>query len=417
MIFAARVILMIEGTMNRFVTICVLLLIAGSIQAQNSARITTMTFHRGDATGRFTLFVQCNGTVMYELTRSQMRIQDNGMPIDDFSIVESSSPAQRTPFSAALVLDASGSMSGVPNFDTKAAAHAFVGLMDSVSDEAAIFWFNSLTTLQQGMTIDRAMLDAAIDQLPATGATAVYDAIYAGLVHVNSNASNTKRAIVVLTDGGDNSSVHSPSEVIQYALQVDVRVFVIALGGMVNQTEMQNIAQQTGGEYLASPTSSQLQTLFMQVASFMGRGFDEHVIVMKTPAADAGEHELQVTVLACSETATATKTEEASGTTPVGHALSAIPLRVELGQNVPNPVISGSDTRISYRFSGVMHPVQVRLCMYDLLGRRVAVLVDREQEPGAYDAVFRSGSLPSGVYMYRLDAGSDTQVRKLVIHR
>ncbi len=57
----------------------------------------------------------------------------------------------------------------------------------------------------------------------------------------------------------------------------------------------------------------------------------------------------------------------------------------------------------------------VRLAVYDLLGREVAVLVNHEQLPGVYEVSFDGSGVSSGVYLYRLQAGDRFQTRKLVI--
>ncbi|HMB90150.1 MAG TPA: T9SS type A sorting domain-containing protein, partial [Rhodothermales bacterium] len=58
---------------------------------------------------------------------------------------------------------------------------------------------------------------------------------------------------------------------------------------------------------------------------------------------------------------------------------------------------------------------QVRLTVYDLLGREVAVLVDRRMAAGEHAVVFEAAGLPSGMYLYRLEAGAFSQTRRLVL--
>jgi hypothetical protein len=57
----------------------------------------------------------------------------------------------------------------------------------------------------------------------------------------------------------------------------------------------------------------------------------------------------------------------------------------------------------------------VRLVVYDVLGRVVARLVEGEQGAGWHEAVFDGSLLPSGVYLYRLEAGSFTQSRTMLL--
>ena len=59
----------------------------------------------------------------------------------------------------------------------------------------------------------------------------------------------------------------------------------------------------------------------------------------------------------------------------------------------------------------------VRLAVYDLLGREVAVLVNERKEPGNYSVTWIAGGLPSGVYFYQLTAGGYHAVKKMVVVR
>ena len=59
----------------------------------------------------------------------------------------------------------------------------------------------------------------------------------------------------------------------------------------------------------------------------------------------------------------------------------------------------------------------VELAVYDLLGRRIAVLIDGEQDAGRHTRVWNTGGLASGVYVYRLRAGDFTDTGKMIVIR
>lgn len=87
----------------------------------------------------------------------------------------------------------------------------------------------------------------------------------------------------------------------------------------------------------------------------------------------------------------------------------------ELSQNYPNPF--NPETTISYK---VQAASKVILKVYDLLGKEVATLVDQYKQPGSYTVAFnvktRHGvSLQSGVYFYRLQAGSFSETKKMIL--
>ncbi len=87
-----------------------------------------------------------------------------------------------------------------------------------------------------------------------------------------------------------------------------------------------------------------------------------------------------------------------------------LPTSFSLSQNYPNPF--NPVTRIEY---GLPANAQVELMVYDVLGQRVAVLIDEKQTAGYHEVVFQAAALPSGMYFYRLRAGSFVETRKMVV--
>ncbi len=81
-----------------------------------------------------------------------------------------------------------------------------------------------------------------------------------------------------------------------------------------------------------------------------------------------------------------------------------------LNQNYPNPF--NPSTIISYLLAKKSH---VTLTIYDVLGRRVATLVNQNENAGSYDVRFDGSALTSGVYFYRLQAAAYSQTRKLLL--
>jgi hypothetical protein len=87
-----------------------------------------------------------------------------------------------------------------------------------------------------------------------------------------------------------------------------------------------------------------------------------------------------------------------------------IPLTTRLEQNYPNPF--NPTTVVSFQLSAVS---DVRLVVYDLLGREVETLVNEKKQPGSYTAAFDGTRLASGVYLVRLKAGDHIEIRKMVL--
>jgi hypothetical protein len=86
------------------------------------------------------------------------------------------------------------------------------------------------------------------------------------------------------------------------------------------------------------------------------------------------------------------------------------PSHFALEQNYPNPFNPATDIR--FQIADVR---SVRLAVYDLLGREVAVLVNERKAPGSYDIKFDAAGLASGVYVYRLMAKDFVQSRKMLV--
>jgi len=96
--------------------------------------------------------------------------------------------------------------------------------------------------------------------------------------------------------------------------------------------------------------------------------------------------------------------------TSVNDNRSHLPTKYALYQNFPNPF--NPSTVISYQMSVNSH---VTLKVYDVLGREIVTLVDGKQGAGTHSVTFNAGNLPSGVYFYRLQAGSYSDTKKLVL--
>jgi len=88
------------------------------------------------------------------------------------------------------------------------------------------------------------------------------------------------------------------------------------------------------------------------------------------------------------------------------------PFEFKLAQNYPNPF--NPSTKISF---SIPAPEFVTLKVYDILGTEVATLINERKEPGVYTINFNASQLASGMYLYRLQAGSYIETRKMVLMR
>jgi hypothetical protein len=89
---------------------------------------------------------------------------------------------------------------------------------------------------------------------------------------------------------------------------------------------------------------------------------------------------------------------------------SATPVEFALKQNYPNPF--NPSTTIEY---AIPHQSFVTVKIFDMLGREVTTLVEQMKDAGTYLVSWNASAMPTGVYFYRLQAGSTTQTRKLIL--
>jgi hypothetical protein len=98
-------------------------------------------------------------------------------------------------------------------------------------------------------------------------------------------------------------------------------------------------------------------------------------------------------------------------TTGVPDLLSSrVPSEFGLSQNYPNPF----NPRTTIRYE-VPQKSRLTLSVYNLLGQQVSILVQGEQEAGHHEVRFDGSNLASGVYFYRLQAGSFVETKKLLL--
>lgn len=83
---------------------------------------------------------------------------------------------------------------------------------------------------------------------------------------------------------------------------------------------------------------------------------------------------------------------------------------VKLDQNYPNPFNPGTTIKYDLPMSSME-----RLSVYNMLGREVSVLVNGRKEAGYHEVKFDGAGLSSGVYFYRIQAGSFVETRKLLL--
>ena len=105
------------------------------------------------------------------------------------------------------------------------------------------------------------------------------------------------------------------------------------------------------------------------------------------------------------------------GTFPVGikEIGTGIPDKFELYNNYPNPFNPITKIMFDIPIVGQRHAFDVRVVIYDILGREAATLVNEQLKPGTYEAEFDGSNFPSGIYFYTLETETFVQTKKMVL--
>jgi VWFA-related protein len=230
------------------------------------------------------------GQAITDLAPSDVRVEDDGRLVSNCSLSHfSRAPA---PICAALAIDYSGSMEGEPLAAAKAGARAFLGLLGS-KDQVAVIGFSDEPQLVQAWTADTQLAAQSLDLLPAKDWTALWDALW--LAGEELSGKSGRKAVIVLTDGADNRSQHTPEEVIEQAQRVGLSIFAIGLRSEdYDGAALQRLVKAVGGRYVEAGGPGELEAYYREMA---GAIHDEYRLALSLERQpDAGTHQLTVRV-------------------------------------------------------------------------------------------------------------------------
>jgi len=201
-----------------------------------------------------------------------IQVSENGQPmqVTDVRGGGEGSPTQQEiiPVTTMLVIDISGSMDKNGKLTAaKDAANAYVSQMRS-GDQAGLITYDTKTYYVQPVTADTAALTTAIDGLKTGGDTAMYNA----LVEAEKNLESVtgRKAIIVMTDGLDNSSQSTADDVISAIGESGLTISAIGFGDVkasgqvgLDEAGLQSLAEKTGGLYSYADVQS-LSSIYQQ---------------------------------------------------------------------------------------------------------------------------------------------------------
>jgi Ca-activated chloride channel homolog len=165
--------------------------------------------------------------------------------------------SEDAPLSVGLVFDASGSMGNKLAKSRQAVAQFFKTA--NPEDEFFLVQFNDRPTLAVAFTHDTEQVQSHLTFTQSKGRTALLDGIYLAMNQMKK-AKNPRKALIVVSDGGDNSSRYTESEIKNAVREADVQIYAVGIfepiGGRGRTPEemagpglLNEIAEQTGGRH------------------------------------------------------------------------------------------------------------------------------------------------------------------------
>ena len=217
--------------------------------------------------------VDRRGALVSGLRREHFTVYDNGEQqlIQFFT-------SEDLPATIGLVIDSSGSMRG--HRDAVAAAAAAFAAISHPLGEFFTVNFNEAVWLGLPPTLpfteDTGQLHAAVAAAPARGMTALYDAIDRALDHLQ-HGSRDRRALIVVSDGGDNASSQTLEAVLEHARRTNAVLHSVTVFDPDNRDArpqvLKTLARETGGHAFTAERAEDVTKSFAQIAREIRSGY------------------------------------------------------------------------------------------------------------------------------------------------
>jgi Ca-activated chloride channel homolog len=184
----------------------------------------------------------------------------SGLTLKDFHLFEDnveqkivSVMTEGEPISLGIIFDTSASMNH--KLDTSVAAVEEFLKTNVPGDEYLLVKFSTRPELIADFTDNVSEISGWLHSFQADGRTALYDAIHLG-IHKMRTAKNTRKALMILSDGGDNSSRYTAVETRRLVEEADVRIYSVSLKEWSHVLEQ--VSDETGGEMVKVHRMSEL---------------------------------------------------------------------------------------------------------------------------------------------------------------
>ncbi|MCP4656801.1 MAG: VWA domain-containing protein [bacterium] len=205
----------------------------------------------------YTTVLDRRGRPVEGLGEEEFRVLENDL---EQSIVRFETVADQ-PIHVGILIDNSASMVGTLD-EVRKAALSFFQQAITAKDRAAVITFNSFPNLVVELTNERTALGAGLAGLVAEGQTALFDSVMFALYYFTGIKG--QRAILVLSDGKDESSRFKFDETLEYARRAGITVYVIGfrLGDGDARWKLRNLADETGGRSFFISSITELEEIY-----------------------------------------------------------------------------------------------------------------------------------------------------------
>lgn len=225
-------------------------------------------------------------TVKTDLVTQTLTVTDlygrfvSGLTKDAFKVFDNNQEQEITffsdtdaPISVGILFDVSGSMSGEKIQKARSALERFINTSHP-SDEYFLIAFNSRAQLLLDRTRDGDAVLRKLTLVQPKNNTALYDACYLGVERVTTG-TRQKKAMLIISDGQDNSSRYNFNEVRRLLKESDVTVYAVGImdghdagsaNGMQGQAFLDELASVTGGKSFYPQADVEMDEIFERIA-------------------------------------------------------------------------------------------------------------------------------------------------------
>jgi Ca-activated chloride channel family protein len=227
-----------------------------------------------------------------------------GLTAADFEVLEAGKPqklsrfevVENLPLTLGILIDTSGSMAtSLP--EAQRAASEFLQRMITRRDRCFTLTFSDHPTLRMPLTDDPSAAAASISNLQAVGATSIHDALVQSLYYFRGTRG--QRALVLLSDGDDNSSQLTFDEAQEYARRSGVAIYTIGLDVSRLQVgirhKLNHLSEVTGGRVFYVSKATELKAVYAEIESELR---SRYLLAFEsgTASAEGGYREVEVRV-------------------------------------------------------------------------------------------------------------------------